>query len=134
MEVEGLKKIFKIVGIIVLALILLFSGMFIYLSRNLDKLVESSIEKIELSELKDGTYIGEYSVHPVSATVEVKIEGGRIEDILLLDHGNGMGQPAEVIIEDVVEDQSLDVDSISGATYSSRVILKAIEAALLKAR
>ncbi len=45
-----------------------------------------------------------------------------------------MGQPAEAIIEDVVEDQSLDVDSVSGATYSSRVILKAIEATLIEAR
>ncbi|HMM69302.1 FMN-binding protein [Gudongella oleilytica] len=71
---------------------------------------------------------------PVSATVEVIIEGGRIEDIRLLDHGNGMEQPAEAIIEDVVEDQSLDVDSVSGATYSSRVILKAIEATLIEAR
>jgi uncharacterized protein with FMN-binding domain len=73
-------------------------------------------------------------VPPVSATVEVIIEGGRIEDIRLLDHGNGMEQPAEAIIEDVVEDQSLDVDSVSGATYSSRVILKAIEATLIEAR
>ncbi len=71
---------------------------------------------------------------PVSATVEVIIEGGRIEDIRLLDHGNGMEQPAEAIIEDVVEDQSLDVDSVSGVTYSSRVILKAIEATLIEAR
>jgi uncharacterized protein with FMN-binding domain len=133
-EVEMLKKIFKIIGIIVLVLILLFSGIFIYLSKNLDELVESRIQEIDPSELKDGTYVGEYSVPPVSATVEVIIEGGRIEDIRLLDHGNGMGQPAEAIIEDVVEDQSLDVDSVSGVTYSSRVILKAIEAALIEAR
>ena len=133
-EVEMLKKIFKIIGIIVLVLILLFSGIFIYLSKNLDELVESRIQEIDPSELKDGTYVGEYSVPPVSATVEVIIEGGRIEDIRLLDHGNGMEQPAEAIIEDVVEDQSLDVDSVSGATYSSRVILKAIEAALIEAR
>ncbi len=133
-EVEMLKKIFKIIGIIVLVLILLFSGIFIYLSKNLDELVESRIQEIDPSELKDGTYVGEYSVPPVSATVEVIIEGGRIEDIRLLDHGNGMEQPAEAIIEDVVEDQSLDVDSVSGVTYSSRVILKAIEAALIEAR
>lgn len=134
MEVGRLKKLLKIIGIIALVLVLLFSGMYTYLSKNLNELVESSIEDVDPSELKDGTYVGEYSVPPVSATVEVRIEGGRIEDILLLDHGNGMGQPAEVIIEDVVEAQSLKVDSISGATYSSRVILKAIEAALLKAR
>lgn len=134
MEVERLKKLFRIVGIIVVVLVILFTGMYMYLSRNLNELTESSIEDVDPSELKDGTYVGEYSVPPVSATVEVRLNGGRIEEILILDHGNGMGQPAEVIIENVVEAQSLKVDSISGATYSSRVILKAIEAALLKAR
>jgi uncharacterized protein involved in cysteine biosynthesis len=59
-EVEMLKKIFKIIGIIVLVLILLFSGIFIYLSKNLDELVESRIQEIDPSELKDGTYVGEY--------------------------------------------------------------------------
>lgn len=129
-----MKKLIKVTGIIVIVLVLLFSGMYVYLSRNLDELVELSIQDIDFSELNDGVYVGEYSVMPVSATVEARIVGGQVEEIHILDHGNGKGQAAEVIIEDVVEAQSLQVDSISGATYSSRVILKAIEAALLKAR
>jgi uncharacterized protein with FMN-binding domain len=47
-------------------------------------------------------------------------------------HVNGQGKPAEVITEKVIETQSLQVDVVSGATYSSKVILKAIENALAK--
>lgn len=108
--------------------------MYIFLSNNLEKLVNAEIQDIDIESLKPGIYIGEYSVPPVSATVEVTVENGRIEEIELLDHGNGMGQPAEIIIDDIVDEQSLEVDIISGATYSSRVIVKAVEDALLKAK
>lgn len=129
-----LRKLLKVLGIILVVVVVAFTGMYFYLSRNLDELVEAPIESIDVSSLESGTYVGEYSVPPVSATVEVRISDGRIDQILLLDHGNGMGQPAEAIIDDVIEKQSLQIDSISGATYSSRVILKAIEDALSKAR
>ncbi len=129
-----LRKLLKVLGIILVVVVVAFTGMYFYLSRNLDELVESPIESFDVSSLESGTYVGEYSVPPVSATVEVRISDGRIDQILLLDHGNGMGQPAEAIIDDVIEKQSLQIDSISGATYSSRVILKAIEDALSKAR
>ena len=52
----------------------------------------------------------------------------------MLEHKNGQGTPAEVIPEKVVETQTLEVDIVSGATYSSKVILKAIENALNNAR
>lgn len=129
-----LRKLLKVLGIILVVVVVAFTGMYFYLSRNLDELVESPIESFDVSSLESGRYVGEYSVPPVSATVEVRISDGRIDQILLLDHGNGMGQPAEAIIDDVIEKQSLQIDSISGATYSSRVILKAIEDALSKAR
>ena len=54
----------------------------------------------------------------------------KIEDIQLLNHRNGKGKAAEVIPEKVVLSQSLKVDTITGATVSSKVILKAIEVAL----
>ena len=43
-----------------------------------------------------------------------------------------MGNKAETIVDDVVDKQTLDVDTVSGATVSSKVILKSIENALLK--
>lgn len=130
---ERLKKLLKILAVLAVIIILLFGGMYMYLSNNLNKLVDAEVREIEIENLKTGTYIGEYSVPPVSATVEVTISDGRIETIKLLDHGNGMGQPAEIIVDIIVSEQSLAVDSISGATYSSRVIVKAVEDALIKA-
>jgi uncharacterized protein with FMN-binding domain len=78
----------------------------------------------------DGTYEGAYRVFPVKVRLRVTIAAGRIENIELLEHFNGKGTAAEALIPRVIERQSLDVDIVSGATYSSKAILKAIENAL----
>lgn len=129
-----MKTLLKISGFLTVVIAVIFAGMYMFLSNNLEKLVNVEIQDIGIESLKSGIYIGEYSVSPVSATVEVAVENGRIEEIKLLDHGNGMGQPAEIIIDNIVDEQSLEVDIISGATYSSQVIVKAVEDALLKAK
>jgi len=54
-----------------------------------------------------------------------------ISDIRLIKHINGQGGAAESIIPEVIAAQSIEVDAITGATYSSEVILKAIEQSLL---
>ena len=48
----------------------------------------------------------------------------------LLEHQTGLGGKAEAIIDQVIQNQSLEVDAVSGATTSSKTILKAIENAL----
>jgi len=42
-------------------------------------------------------------------------------------NNHGRGKPAEAITASVIENQSVEVDVISGDTYSSKVILKAKE-------
>ena len=69
----------------------------------------------------------------IAAKVEVDIKDKKISNIKLLEHKNERGGKAEVIPERVVEAQSLKVDTISGATNSSKVILEAIQNALTKA-
>ncbi len=86
------------------------------------------------SSLPDGTYRGSYSSGLVKATVDVNLAGGRIQQVAIVSHKCGKGKPAEAIVNDVVSRQSLDVDVVSGATTSSRVILKAIEVALTRGR
>ena len=80
--------------------------------------------------LADGSYKGFYDGGIVKAEVEVTIAGGSMTAVTILRHDCGTGRPAEVIVEDVVAEQSLDVEAVSGSTYSSKVILKAIEVAL----
>lgn len=85
-----------------------------------------------LGSLPDGEYKGGF--HPgkfVGAEVKVVVRDHKIASIELLEHNNGKGKPAEVLPARVVETQSLGVELVSGATSSSKVILKAIENALL---
>ncbi|MTI69007.1 MAG: FMN-binding protein [Firmicutes bacterium] len=89
------------------------------------------IMNIDIKNIKNGTYIGEYKMSSlVSAKVEVTIKDNKIKDIKLLEHNNGKGKEAEKIPSKVIKKQSLEVDTISGATISSKVILKSIENAL----
>ncbi|MDD2458812.1 MAG: FMN-binding protein [Eubacteriales bacterium] len=100
------------------------------LEQDLATLNAIEIDAVDVSQLSDGDYEGEFRTVPVSARVRVTLLDGRIENIDLLEHNNGQGKPAEAILQEVVEQQSLAVDIIAGATYSSKVILKAVENAL----
>jgi uncharacterized protein with FMN-binding domain len=57
----------------------------------------------------------------------------RIESVKILKHRTFKGKPAERIVDSVIADQSLEVDTVSGATMSSECILEAIAAALASA-
>ena len=125
-----MKKRWKILLGILAVFVIAAVGMMMYLQSNLNKLVYEEIVEADIQNMEDGQYIGEYSSPPVSAKVQVELKDGKITDIVILDHGHGQGEPAEVIVQDVIAQQMIDVDSIAGATYSSRVILKAVEDAL----
>lgn len=49
---------------------------------------------------------------------------------MILEHEHLLGKPAEKTIDNIVEEQSLGVDAITSAAYSSNTIRKAIENAL----
>jgi len=90
------------------------------------------IENIDLQQVSDGEYTESFDAIFVKATVKVVVKDHRIKSIDLVEHNNGKGGDAEVIPANVVKAQSLQVDTISGATASSKVILEAIELALKK--
>ncbi len=84
----------------------------------------------DFSAVPDGRYLGSFDGGLVKAEVELYATGGAITDLRLLRHNCGKGKPAELILERVLQAQSLRVDTVSGATYSSKVILRAIENAI----
>jgi uncharacterized protein with FMN-binding domain len=125
-------KILLAVLIVIIAVSLAITGAVKYIEANLDKLNQMSISNVDLSKIEDGVYTGSFSTFPVSAEVKVTVSGHRITGIELVKHNNGKGVGAEVIPDMVVKAQSLEVDTVSGATCSSKVILKAIEDALTR--
>lgn len=53
-----------------------------------------------------------------------------IRNIMILEHEDLLGKPAEKIIDSMIEQRSLEVDAVTSATYSSDTIRKAIENAV----
>jgi uncharacterized protein with FMN-binding domain len=86
-----------------------------------------------LAAIADGIYRGSYDLSstPVKATVDVSVKDHQIIKIDILEHFcSPIGKKGEKIIDLIIRHQSLDVDVISGATSSSKTILKAVENAL----
>ena len=84
--------------------------------------------------LPDGRYLGEAEHFPAKAKVEVVVRDGRVADVILLEHRYGQGGPAgDAIPGRIVEEQSTDVDAVSGATGSSILIMQAVEQAIDRA-
>jgi len=90
------------------------------------------IENVDLAAVADGEYEWNEDRLLDTARVRVSVRGGRIESIVVLEHKHGPGKKrsAAGLADLVVARQSLDVDMVSGATSSSKVMLKAIESAL----
>ncbi len=125
--------IFTVVFIIIFSIIFLIGiKYFQKIERYKNQVEQITINEIDLSNIEDGTYYGSYNTIFVSAKVEVIVKDHKILDIKIIEHINGKGKPAETIINDVIKEQKLKVDIVSGATASSKVILKAIEEALSK--
>jgi len=85
---------------------------------------------------KDGTYIGSAMGFGGTIKVEVTIKGGRMDAIRVLQHGgetDSYFNKAKRVIAKILSAGTPNVDTISGATYSSNGIINAVKNALKKA-
>ena len=113
------KKIVMILIMLFLLLALIFGTAYIDRVGEYKRAVkETTIEEVNISDISDGVYIGKYDVNFIYAKVEV--DGSRQE----------RGKAAEAVANEIVDEQRIDVDTVSGATNSSIVIKKAVEVAL----
>lgn len=119
--------IIGIVFVVILGLLTTLGVVFFnQVNAELSGLDDIELTEIDLSSTEDGTYIGEYNTTVIKVKVSVTVVNHEITSIELIKHDNGQGGGAVDILDDVIENQSVIVDSIAGATYSSKVILLAI--------
>jgi uncharacterized protein with FMN-binding domain len=102
--------------------------------RAIQEIESLTVEEVPVGAVRDGEYVAAQNYPPVTAKVRISVRNGEITEIDLLRHTHGPGHGADDIIERVLESQSLRVDAVSGASYSSKVVLKAIESALNQGR
>jgi uncharacterized protein with FMN-binding domain len=136
-DTERSEKFMKkrYIVLIVLALLLIVGGITVRsfmmkTEEGLEKLSSLTIKDPNLNLLTDGIYKGEYETFPVKVKVEVHIKDHKIETIVLVEHRQGRGKDAEALLKQIVDQQSVELDAVTGATYSSMIILKAVEQAL----
>ena len=97
---------------------------------------QSDSENGGCTNYKDGTYTGEADGFGGTIQVEVKIEKSKIAEINVISAEKEDGaylSMAKDIIPEIIDAQSADIDTISGATFSSTGIKNASEQALEKA-
>ncbi len=123
------KGIRIVLGVLFVLMILLIIGK-VVLGNMVRRIRELPVAMPDLSVVSDGNYVGEYTAGPVHVKVEVVVRQHQITEIVIRQHDNGLGSAAESIVGDVIAAQSLNVDAVSGATVSSKCILKAVEDAL----
>jgi len=90
------------------------------------------IKNVDFTDIPSGIFTGYAHNGILRVRVAVTVVDGAVTDIAILEHRQGRGRRAEAITADVITAQSLEVDAIASATYSSSTILKAIENALLR--
>lgn len=87
-------------------------------------------------ELKDGIYFGESDGFGGKIQVQVRISEGKILDIQIVKaDGEGAAylKKASSLTDKMLQAQSTNVDAVSGATFTSNGIIKAVRNALEKA-
>lgn len=85
---------------------------------------------------KDGTYTGEADGYGGTIQVEVTLASDEITSINVVSapgEDSAYLSQAESVINSIISAQSTDVDTVSGATFSSTGILNAVDDALGKA-
>jgi uncharacterized protein with FMN-binding domain len=90
------------------------------------------IAGVDFSKVPDGTYRGSYEGWN-KFDVLVSVAGGEVTDIKIAeDSVNPATDVTDKIIQRIVSGQSLDLDAVSGATVTTKGLLKAVERALVE--
>lgn len=93
----------------------------------------TSVAKVEdAAAYKDGTYYGSGTGFGGPLKVMVEISGGKIASIQIVENSDGSDyiSKAASLIDSIIAKQSTNVDTVSGATYSSVGIIQAVRDAL----
>ena len=123
-----MKKIFRVFIVLIFFVLILVVSCTAMMNKEMEKTKKElmAIEDPDLSKVEDGTYKGKVETMLVKVELKVSVKNHKIISISIIKHVNGKGKPAEAIIDDIVKDNSTDVELIAGATMSSLVIRAAV--------
>lgn len=129
----------KKIAILIIAFVIMILGFIGYISLNKEhkEALNVSLNDNNFQNLKDGIFIGNYEGGMFkwrANRIELEIKNGKLLKIKMLDSTDYGKKNIEYeeIFKRIIESQSLKVDAISGATLTTKGILKAVELGLVK--
>jgi uncharacterized protein with FMN-binding domain len=99
-------------------------------------LIDTSAGNQDISNfgtLKDGSYIGTGIGFGGPLRIELTVDNGNIENIEVVTHRESTGYYEEVFKmkrREIIENQSFSIDTVSGATATSRGFFSAVKSAV----
>ena len=124
------KYIIGASGFVVIIVLVGILSSYHILQRYTESLNTITIEDIDITGVPDGVYRGRSSVYLLDAEVSVRVEEGMITRIAIESPGRRKPMGADDIIKRILNSQSLAVDTVTGATGTSLVVLDAVQQAI----
>ena len=124
------KYIIGAAGFVVIIVFVGILSSYHILQRYTESLNTITIEDIDITGVPDGVYRGRSSVYLLDAEVSVRVEEGMITRIAIESPGRRKPMGADDIIKRILNSQSLAVDTVTGATGTSLVVLDAVQKAI----
>jgi uncharacterized protein with FMN-binding domain len=135
---EKRKMIGWIIGLIVVGLAIAAGVGWTKAGNEHKEILSLSFEQIDFDNLKDGIYEGYFEGGMYGwreNRIRITVDSGMITDIRVLEHKENQSEEfTGGLFGRVLEERSLEVDAVSGATLTSRAYLKGLEDALKKAQ
>ena len=126
-----MKKAMIVILSILGVLVVVGAGGVFYITNGLEAGENLAINLVDLTAIEDGTYAGVYQAGRWSNEVAVSVADHQIANIAVVKTVT-IDDPemTSTIINNVIKNQSTTVDTVSGATVTSKAYLKSIENAL----
>lgn len=129
-----MKKVGRILLVMVCVIGIVVGCIAFMMKKQVSRMVEQldSVAVVALNDVEDGTFSGTAETPLVKVAVEVTVENHTLKEIRLLRHESGQGAPAEAMLPEMLGQNTSEVDTVSGATLSSKAIRAAVRDALAK--
>lgn len=128
-----MKVFLRIIVVVVAVIVLVAAGGIFYITRGLNTGAKVEISNVDLTTVGDGVHDGKYSSGRWDNELNVTVKDHKITKIdVVKDVKFPNPKDAQQLFDKVIEKQKIDVDTVSGATVTSKAYQKSIENALSK--
>ena len=112
----------SVLGILIIGGIIFFKITIKKMNEEIDREF-ANMPQIDVASIPDGTYSAKWGSFVVKADLDVVVSGGKIEKINMKKMDSGKGYEGLETIDRIISSQKVKVDAVTGATYSSKVIM-----------